>query len=165
MNHSPLRALQIRGRLCQVRIDGFFLDDEERHAMANLSYRHPATSPAAKTTWRKVSLLDGSVYRPPEYSLVGWASTEKPEYPQWRRQGLALPPPVLDIYALFARRLPNMTGGHGWGNMMNRQTVFEVLFLRRVAGNYYERVGMGRLCGNEVEAAFDNNSEQDIVLI
>ncbi|KAM7212786.1 Heterokaryon incompatibility protein (HET) domain containing protein [Rhypophila decipiens] len=162
MDHSPLRALQIRGRLCQVRIHWFFLDDEERRAMANLSYHRPQTAPAARTTWRKVSLLDG-LYRPPEHSLVGWTSTEKPEYPQWP-QALALPP-ALNIRALFARRLPNMTVGHGWGNITNRQTVFEVLFLRRVTENYYERVGMGRLCGNDVEAAFNNNSEQDIVLI
>ncbi|KAK4207503.1 hypothetical protein QBC37DRAFT_406167 [Rhypophila decipiens] len=162
MDQSRLRALQIRGRLCQVRIDGFFVHDEERRAMANLTYRHPESASDARTTWRKVSLLDG-LYRPPEHSLVGWASTEKPEYPQWP-QGLALPP-SLDIYALFARQLPNMTGGHCWENMTNRQTAFEVLFLRPVTGNYYERVGMGRLCGNDVEAAFNNNSEQDIVLI
>ncbi|KAK4228092.1 heterokaryon incompatibility protein-domain-containing protein, partial [Podospora fimiseda] len=140
-NHTPLRVLELHGRLYPFRVHGLFADDDERDAVAKLTHRR-RNPPPARRAWRRVTLDTNST------EVIGWASIESPEFQnQKNERDSAL------VYALFVRRLPRMEGGYGWGYWTDWHTVFEVLFLKKVEKglNYYERVGMGRVFGPEVE--------------
>ncbi|KAK4163748.1 heterokaryon incompatibility protein-domain-containing protein [Cladorrhinum sp. PSN259] len=162
-NHSSFKVLQLRARLLKVRIHEYFPTDDERKAAANLTYRLPKTAPAAKT-WRRVTALVG----PEPQFIIGWASVEHARY---HRDINSIPDTSLDddsVYALFVRKLSKIAGGYGWGNWTNHQTAFEVLYVTRADHDgcqyCYERVGIGRLFGGDVEACYAAAEEMDVML-
>ncbi|KAK4459666.1 heterokaryon incompatibility protein-domain-containing protein [Cladorrhinum samala] len=162
-DHSPLRALEIRGRLHECKIYAFFGSDKGRQAAAYLTYRNSETAPA-RTKWRAVALGQPSTHQ----YIIGWASVESAE-----EQDLGERRIPIAVQALFVRRMPFMPGGYGWGHWTDNQTAFEVLFLRPLTETpealsgppCYMRVGMGRLFGDEVESCYKAAKDTDIRLI
>lgn len=161
--YRHFQIVKIRERAHQVCIHGVFPTDDMITTAAKLTYREPEEAPATNV-WRQVTLVGPQ----PEFT-VGWASVEHPDYQG--NQTEALP---ATIYVLFVSSLPGMRGGlGGGGNLSGRQTAFEVLFLRPATsdGNLgqgshcYERVGMGRLCGNEAEGYFETAQDTDFFCV
>jgi hypothetical protein len=111
--------------------------------------------------WRRAS-LDEDVQ-----VITGWASIEHPDY--YQADDTFQGPAGMQVLALFLTRIPGVVGGYGFGNWRNTQTAFTVLFLRSVDvpgwNGCYERLGVGRLFGNAVEACFETLQEDTIWLI
>jgi hypothetical protein len=109
---------------------------------------------SAKDLWRKVC----SYLRPTE--ITGWASFEHPDYQEDSvfRTGL-------NIYAFHISTTSRVLGGYGLGYLTPWHDVFNVLLVRNIDGRKYERVGVGRLFGKEIEKGFRIATAQDIELI
>ncbi|KAL7621086.1 hypothetical protein AAE478_008399 [Parahypoxylon ruwenzoriense] len=164
-------ALKISGHLLPVRIDGPFASAEDRGIAAALTDHSPDFGRGA---WRRVAMVAD-----PE-TVAGWASVEHPglqtdegcraaseqgeeegggEGGRWR------------LWALVFTRIEKVEGGFGFGNLMGYHAAFQVLFLRarRIPefgfGKCYERVGVGRLFGNEVDALLRDAERREVWLV
>ncbi|KAI1467801.1 HET-domain-containing protein [Daldinia caldariorum] len=153
-NDSRFALLQLGGRLQPVIIDGHFDNADETGASALLTDHKPDFG---RDMWRRVALVDA-----PE-ELVGWASIEHPDHQNRENNRINGP-----IYAFFVASTCKSDTGYGFGNWSNQHTVYQVLFLSSVVvpghDNCYERLGTGRLFGNNVEAAFGKLKEDLIWL-
>ncbi len=175
-NARRFSVLGLSGRLLPVRIHNYFVDDDDddgedaRVAAALTSHRQDF----GRETWRKVT-ADAAAVSP--HVVVGWASVEHPDYQAGRGPPPPPPPPEGDdggerrIYALFVASIENIDQGLAVGNVVTGHlTTYKALYLRRRAGvpgyeDAYERVGVGRLFGNEVEALFRSTREERIWLV
>jgi hypothetical protein len=152
--------LGMKGRLLRVRIHGEFDSEGDRKVAAALTGHKPDFG---RDMWRRATTESE-----PDV-VVGWASIEHPEWQDGDEQGntthaeaapdderLISQGEVVD--ALFVTRIAKAKGGLGYGNWTGYQAVFKVLFLRPVDipsfGTCYERLGTGRLFGNDIDAAF-----------
>lgn len=151
--------LGMKGRLLRVRIHGEFDSDGDRGAAAALTGHKPDFG---RDMWRKTTTESE-----PDV-VVGWASIEHPDWQDGDVQAKAAHPEGGSdarlisggevVYAFFLTRIAKAKGGLGYGNWTGHQAVFKVLFLRPVDipsfGTCYERLGTGRLFGNDVDASF-----------
>ncbi len=156
-NDNRFVALALEGCLLKVNVQAEFRGKEDTDVAARLTEHEPDFG---RDMWR-VSRLSK-----PE-TIIGWASVEHPEY----QADTASRPPGI-IYALAMFRLEKANGGVAFGNLNNRHKAFTVLFVRRVvatgfreASSCYERLGVGRLFGPEVEADYGLANEETLWLI
>ncbi|KAK1760456.1 heterokaryon incompatibility protein-domain-containing protein [Echria macrotheca] len=160
--HSEFRVLRIHGRVYQLSIRGQFADDEDRVAATKLSRRRENLPRRLASTsqmhWRRVSLNAA-----PEFT-IGWASLEDPDFQT--DEALST---CGTIYALFVARTPRIQGGYEFGNVTGYHTAFQVLFLTKVnastSDDCYQRIGYGRLFGNDVDKCFGSVAEETIWLL
>lgn len=151
--------IRMEGRLTPVLIHGTFGSKGDR-AVAGALTNH--NSDFTRDMWRRATTESEPNV------VVGWASIEHPDWQNGDGQGNAPHPdggPAQQstwsgqaAHALFLARISTESGGLGYGNLNGRQVVFVVLFLRPVDipgfGTCYERLGTGRLFGNDIDAAF-----------
>lgn len=154
-NLTRFAILKLHGRLVHTQIFCRFSDANDVDLAAEMTGRKPEFG---RRLWRKVALE-----KDPDI-LIGWASIEHPDY-----QRTAALEKEGRIFALFLRRRPQMPGGWGFGNLWDFQTAFDVLFLRRVKieghDHCYERLGVGRMFGNEVEESFEAQQGEEVNLV
>jgi hypothetical protein len=151
--------LGMKGSLVRVRIHQEFDSEGDRKVAAALTGHKPDFG---RDMWRRVTTeSDPDV-------VVGWASIEHPEWQGGEDRGNATHAEAAPdarlisqgevVHALFLTRIAKAKGGFGYGNWTGYQAVFKVLFLRPVDipsfGTCYERLGTGRLFGNDIDAAF-----------
>ena len=157
-NERRFAALEVCGRLTTVRLHGHFACKEDAGRAAVLTAHKPDFG---RDMWRRASLDED-----PQV-ITGWASIEHPDY--YQANDTFQGPAGMQVLALFLTRIPGVVGGYGFGNWRNTQTAFTVLFLRSVDvpgwNGCYERLGVGRLFGNAVEACFETLQEDTIWLI
>lgn len=146
--------LGVKGRLTKVRIHGEFESESDSAVVAALTNHEPGFG---RDMWRRATTESE-----PDV-VVGWASLEHPDWQedathpegganlQSARHGEL-------VHALFVARIAKAKGGLGYGNWTGHQAVFKVLFLRPVdipgLRACYERLGTGRLFGNDVDVSF-----------
>lgn len=155
-------ALALTGVLLPVHLQAsYFETSREADAAATLTaHDRPDLS---RECWR-------SVARPQAPRVItGWALLEDP--------GLCSRDPGDgprlyndDVYALVLGRLTKVRGGWGYGSLLGYNTAFEVLFVKQVAGRprynpCFERVGVGRLFGPDVDVDFRNSLETRLWLM
>jgi len=144
-------SLYIKGKMVQVLVWEKFTDERDLE-IASATSGHRVDS--AKSTWRTVC----SGLLPTE--IAGWASFEDPSY-----LGESLFQNGLKIYVLHISTISRLPGGYGLGYLTPWHDVFNVLFVKKVEGGKYERVGIGRLFGKEIEKQFCTATAQYVTLI
>lgn len=92
--------------------------------------------------------------------VTGWASVEHSEY-QVLGSGDIVTTPVL---AFVVASVENLDTGAAFGYIWKmRSTAYKVLYVRPVSvpgkNNVYERVGVGRLFGEEVDVIFKSSED------
>jgi hypothetical protein len=151
--------LGMKGRLLRVRIHGEFDSGGDRGVAAKLTGHKPDFG---RDMWRRATTESE-----PDV-VVGWASIEHPEWQDGEDRGNATHAQAAPdarligqgevVHAFFLTRIAKAEGGFGFGNWTGFHAVFNVLFLRPVDipgfGTCYERLGTGRLFGNDIDAAF-----------
>lgn len=182
-NYARFFALRLHGRLLPALVHDFFRSEEDIGIAANVT-DHGANF--GRCLWRRVTTVEE-----PD-SIVGWASLEHPEYqdpdpesppedPSQRQQEQNAgsgegqrqqqPRQPEDLFAFAVESMPKTPGGFGFGNLRGYQTSFKVLYLARKEvpafgdDECFERVGTGRLFGNEVEALFRGAEERTLWLV
>lgn len=156
-NSRRFFILGLTGRLQTVQIHDYFDDDDDTKVVAKLtSHREDF----GRETWRKVTIDEISP------SVVGWASVEHPDcQTDGPLEGRSQP-----LHALFVSSVENIDEGFAVGNLITAHlTAYKVVYLRRaeISGyeNAYERVGVGRIFGNEVDALFRMLKEEKVLLV
>ncbi|KAI1346927.1 heterokaryon incompatibility protein-domain-containing protein [Xylaria sp. FL0043] len=147
-NDSRFVVLGISAVVQPVRVDEVFpsLDDAYTALQATCYRGEP------KKTWRRVSI-------PSNPNLIaGWAALEAPSY----RSTATCRPSLEAVHALYIRKIDRYSDG--W-----YRYVFEVLYLRSVErqgfADCFERIGVGRLFGANVERFFDTTEKTLIYLV
>jgi len=161
-NDGRFAALHVSGRLAAVEIHSLFADEDDRTAAANVTGHRPAFG---REVWRRVTT-------PQTPGIVaGWASLEHPDFQDGNSSSVEV------VMALFAAVRTKVQGGWLLGNASPHLTAYDVLYLRRVqipelavspAGkdrDCYERVGVGRLFGGEVDNMFKSTEKSKIWLV
>lgn len=149
--------LGIKGRLMRVRVHGEFESDDDCRTAATLTSHSPDFG---RDMWRRVTTE--SV---PDV-VVGWASIE---HPDWQGDGHGPPSQSTGqgglVHALFVSRMGKIKGGLGYSNWTGHQAVYKVVFTRPVNipgfGTCYERLGTGRLFGNDIDATFQGMQDME----
>ncbi|KAK3353827.1 heterokaryon incompatibility protein-domain-containing protein [Lasiosphaeria hispida] len=154
--NEQLMVLCLHAKLQPVILGQFFSSIEEKQIVSDLAWRRPRVG---MDNWRMVaSPLD------PDH-IAGWASIEHPEMQIDENN------PVDSheaVYALHVSTVWHVPGGFPLGYMQGIHHVYNVLFVRRAQNTrdgYYERVGVGRLFGREVDQGLKHAAAADIFLI
>lgn len=149
--------LGVKAPLMRVRVYGEFESEDDTKAAAALTTHLPDFG---RDMWRRVTSESDP------NTVVGWASIEHPEWQDdaddaTYQDGGPSSPLIGQgtvVHALFVSRIGRVKGGLGYGNWSGYQAAFKVLFVRPVDirgfGTCYERVGTGRIFGNDVDTAF-----------
>ncbi|XXH01724.1 hypothetical protein Hte_008085 [Hypoxylon texense] len=147
-NDNRFVVLGIQAVVQPVRVDEVFASLEDVYTARSAT----CYVGEADATWRRVST-------PSDPNLIaGWASLEAPSYrsPAARRSSLE------GIHALCIEKIDR--GDEGW-----YQYAFVVLYLRPVERqgfpSCFERIGVGRLFGPDVERFFDTTEKTRIYLV
>jgi hypothetical protein len=148
---NQFACLCMTGKAQQVVMRERFYQEQDLEVACSVS-GHGVES--AKALWRKVC----SNLRPTE--ITGWASIEHPNY-----QEESVFEAGLEIYAFLISTTWGVLGGYGLGYLTPWHDIFNVLFVTHIDGERYERVGVGRLFGKEIEKGFRIATAQDIELI
>ena len=160
--------LGVKAQLMRVRVHEEFESEDDTKAAAVLTTHSPDFG---RGMWRRVTTESEP------NTIVGWASIE---HPDWQDDGedsdthqnegplSQLIGQGRIVQALFVSRIGKVKGGLGYGNWRGYQAAFKVLFVQPVDipgfGTCYERVGTGRLFGNDVDAAFKGlRNESELV--
>ncbi|KAI8634654.1 heterokaryon incompatibility protein-domain-containing protein [Xylariaceae sp. FL1651] len=145
-NDGRFAILGVSGRLVEIRLHGMFGNEDDRTAAANVTGHTPSFG---REMWRRVATPETPG------TIAGWASLEHPDFQTDAAcEGSRL------VFALVAAVARKVQGGWLLGNLSPHLTAYEVLYLRRepVPGfdtqgrDCYERIGVGRLFGDEVDA-------------
>lgn len=153
-NENRFVLLHMRGFLQHVYIDAVF---DSKWDAATMAYQtgHDGTQ---QDLWRRLSLpsLPNTV--------AGWASIEHPDYQTdaaCRSNG--------PFYAFLTEQFPGPKGSFGLGHFFTSVPAYKMLVVRMVTvpgfSDVYERVGVGRLFGREINAVFGGLAERDVRLI
>lgn len=158
-------TLVMQGKLLSVRVSGLFDSDSDLDIAATLSgYKidsqhnlHTGFTPVPETRtreyWRKISL---SQY--PEL-LCGWASID---------DMIASSNPILqDVLAFPLMKVAVNYPAFGLGYFWSYCQAYDVLLLRRVANgsSCFERIGVGRVFGQEIEEQLKVITEELLWLV
>ncbi|KAK0513040.1 hypothetical protein JMJ35_005057 [Cladonia borealis] len=161
--YSPLMPIQIERLLSVVDAD---LADEVTSALGNRSDEYESDPrimhldhPSRKGLWRCICL-------PTDPSrIVGWASVEHPELQSDEKIASSSG----SIYALFLERCEEKGGWFHWGSALISRVVFTILLVRRVSipgfNESFERVGVGRLFGEEVNRRYLSTEKTTMSLV
>ena len=150
--------LGMKGQLIQMRVHGEFESENNCKSSAALTGHSPEFG---RDVWRRVTTESEREV------IVGWASIEHPAWQDEDQTEVRAPSHAQAsqmiaqsevVHALFMIRLHKGKGGLGYGNSSDHQPIYLVLFLKPVDvpgfGKCYERLGTGRLVGNDVDASF-----------
>ncbi|CAM1509810.1 Fc.00g001450.m01.CDS01 [Cosmosporella sp. VM-42] len=148
--------LGLKGRVLPATIHGYFEEEDDATAAAKITAHAPNRG---RDSWRRVTTGSQQEF------ITGWASVDHPDYQE--DEVLRLDN---RLCALFVSTIEKGIGGGLFGNWLGHyQTAFKVLFLKPVRvsgfGDCYERVGVGRLFGSDVEADFQSTTTGSIWLI
>ena len=137
---NQFASLYMRGTTLQVLVRDRFNNERDLEITSAVS-GHAGKSD--KTAWRTVcsSLL------PTE--IAGWASFEHPDY-----QDDSLFEDGCELCVFHISTALKVRGGYGLGYLTPWHNVFNVLFVKNINGQKYERLGVGRLFGKEIEKQF-----------
>lgn len=144
-NDGRFVALGVSGRLIQVQLHDPFADEDDRTAAANVTGHGPNFG---REMWCRITTLQTPGV------IAGWASVEHPAFQTTASSECEQAP----IFGLVAAVSQKVQGGWLLGNLSPHLTAYMVLYLRRVQvpgfetkdRDCYERVGVGRLFGDEV---------------
>lgn len=151
-----------QAKYIDVRVTTRF--DSERHSsIAAKCTDH--RSDVQRDHWRAVTLpISGKEERGAQNTIQGWASLEHPQY-----QRTGQDPKEDRVLALRIAVLPEVQMG---GQLMSfSDTAAIVLYIRQVGRGetgdrtFFERLGVGRLFGSDIESRFDAAEEKEIWLI
>ncbi|XXG98940.1 hypothetical protein Hte_005273 [Hypoxylon texense] len=144
--------LQIKGKISTVLVrESFGANDSEVTIAANI------TGYWAKSfghSWTKVC----SRLRPNE--TCGWASLDVSE-----KKPKSASDSELEICALHISTISGVRGGLGLGYLTARHNVLNVLFIKPIEDQKYERIGVGRLFGKEIHKQYRAAVAQTIELV
>ena len=153
--HSSLQPVQIESLLSEQDAD---LADQLT-STCSFKYIPARDYPWGTGLWRSICL-------PTDPSrIVGWASVEHPE--------LQSPEEIASssgsIHALFLERCEEKGGWFHWNSALVTRVVFTVLLVRRVTipgfDDSFERVGVGRLFGDDVDKKYSSATKTTISLV
>ncbi|TGJ78745.1 hypothetical protein E0Z10_g10019 [Xylaria hypoxylon] len=158
-NDGRFAAMGVSGRLIKIRLHGLFADDDDRTAAANITGHGLRFG---REMWRRVTTPETPG------TIAGWASVEHPDFQtdtSCECDG--------GIFALIAAVDRKVQGGWLLGNFSPHLTAYEVLYLRRVQvpgfetkdRDCYERIGVGRLFGNEVGIMYAVTDKSTVWLV
>jgi hypothetical protein len=134
---NKFTSLYMKGKLLQVSVRERFQNEDDLE-IACLASGHDSES--ARNTWRVVC----SRLEPTE--ITGWASFEHPDY-----QDDSVFQNGHEIQVLHISTAMRVRGGYGLGYLSWWHKMFDVLYIRNIQGQKYERVGIGRLFGKDIE--------------
>ena len=147
-------AIWIHGVIQPVRISARFQDQEEIKVVSR------ATACGDKVVyeagWRTVAVSQAPGI------IAGWASLEDPAL---QDDSAFVQAPL--IFVLLVSTIEGVVdASFGLGSIFSH-SVFNVLYLKpsRIVANSYERAGVGRLVGREVEHGFTTAYERSLILI
>ncbi|KAI1267238.1 heterokaryon incompatibility protein-domain-containing protein [Xylariaceae sp. FL1019] len=154
-NDGRFAVLGILGRLMEVRLHGAFQDDDSRTVAGNIT----GHDDVGRDMWRCVTTTASLDL------ISGWASLEHPDF----QSVIAAEP---ELCALVVSVVPKVQGGWLLGKNNPHLSAYEVLYLRKIqipdfedqGRDCYERVGIGRLFGDEVNVAFEATDKSHIWL-
>lgn len=147
-------AIWICGVMQPVRISGKFQDQEEIKVVTRATAC--GDNSVYDAEWRTVAVSQAPGI------IAGWASLEDPAL---QDDSAFVRAPL--IFALLVSTTEGVIdASFGLGNIYSHR-VFNVLYLKPsgVAANLYERAGVGRLVGREVEEGFNKAQERRFILI
>ena len=161
---NPVYSLIIKGNLQSVLVKGKFKYDEDIIKVAeatdhNLRDYDSRGEPSyrkhtGRQLWRKI-------YSPLEHEVVaGWGSFEHPDF-----QNNNVIEIDLSIQALGISFLCGLPFGYGIGSIGPSSVTHNVLFVRKVEGQRFIRVGVGALFGKHIHKGWESSPFQEIELI
>lgn len=163
--HSSLHPVQIENLLSEQDVDLA----EEVTSTPSYNLYHVSKGPEPKiigpdSHWA-MGLWRGICSPTNPSRIIGWASVEHPD--------LQSPEDIASssgsIYALILERWAEKGGWLRWGSFLVSRVVFTVLLLRRVYipgwDETYERVGVGRLFGEEADKRYLSTEYTTISLV
>ncbi|KAK5655978.1 hypothetical protein OQA88_5116 [Cercophora sp. LCS_1] len=147
--HYPITAeytgLHIECALCLVSVWGLFTDNDPTSLPV----------PVPEGPLRKVSLMEGG-----GRDVCGWASFDDSDFQDQRS--------FWDGQDTFALHVLTSKPKNGWleqGLIWGWESLHMVLFVRRVGGDTYRRIGMGGLWGSAVKKKLSNSLRSTIQLV
>ncbi|KAI1776484.1 heterokaryon incompatibility protein-domain-containing protein [Hypoxylon cercidicola] len=144
-------CLHIKGKLSTVLIRESFGTDGEVKIATHVT-RYLAKS--FGHSWTKVC----SHLRPNE--ICGWASFDVSE-----KKPRSTSDAALEICALHISTISGVRGAFGLGYLKTSHSVMNVLFIKRIEGQRYERIGVGRLFGREIHQQYRAAAAQIVELV
>ncbi|KAF2972516.1 hypothetical protein GQX73_g1212 [Xylaria multiplex] len=158
-NDGRFAALGVSGRLMEIQLHDLFTDDDDRTVAANITSQRPSFG---CEMWRGVTTPETPG------TIAGWASIEHPDF-----QTDVSCECDEAIFALIATVSRKVQGGWLLGNFSPHLTAYEVLYLRRVHipgfetrdRDCYERIGVGRLFGDEMGITYAVTDESTVWLV
>ncbi|KAI0804131.1 heterokaryon incompatibility protein-domain-containing protein [Xylaria sp. FL0064] len=162
-NDGRFAVLGVSGRLMQVRLHDFFVNEDDCTAAANVTGHGPSFG---RHMWRRVTTAQTPG------TIAGWASVEHPDFQTVASSESDDADDDL-IFALFAAVARKVQGGWLLGNLSPHLTAYEVLYLRRIQipgfetsdRDCYERIGVGRLFGDEVDKIYAVTDRSGVWLV
>ena len=156
-NENRFIVLTFHSSLILVQLERLLSEDE-----ADLASEITSTTPnyhRGKGLWRCICL-------PTDPSrIIGWASVEHPELQSDEKIASSSG----SIYALLLERCEEKGGWFHWGSALISRVVFTILLVRRVSNpgfnESFERVGVGRLFGEEVNRRYLSTEKTTISLV
>lgn len=160
--------LGMKGRLVSVQVHGEFESEDDCETAAVLTNHSPNFG---RHMWRRVTTESL-----PDF-VIGWASIEHPDWQGANNDDAAhrddLSPSQSigqgqAVHAFVVSRLGKVKGGFGYGNWTGYHAVYHVVFLNPVNipgfGTCYQRLGTGRLFGNDIDSALqETQATEDLV--
>ncbi|KAK3353974.1 hypothetical protein B0T25DRAFT_223712 [Lasiosphaeria hispida] len=158
---AQVMVLCLHAKIQHVILGQFFSSEEDKQLVGDLAWRRPMVG---MDSWRTVaSPLD------PKH-IAGWASIEHPDMQIDKIDPNRDPgtPHGEIVCALYVSTVPGVPGGIPLGYLSTAHHVYNVLFVRRARNTrdgYYERVGVGRLFGREMDQGLKQATAKEVYLI
>lgn len=153
---NKFAALRISGKLVRFVIQEGFSEDEDMQILFNLC-GEAIDNTSAQRFWRKVCTMENPA------EITGWSSIEHPDYQEEvSYEG------GLEVFTLL---VTTSAHDHGYGlgfyglSTNGFYTVYHVLFVRELYGGRFERMGVGRVFGKDVDKAFQRTDVKELELI
>lgn len=180
-NENRFVVLTIHGSLQVIQIEGF-LSEEDAEVAHELTLTTYKTGYKGRYTGRSISrapepkaiapyrpwttgLWRGVCFLSNPGTITGWASVEHPELQSLEETTSCSG----SIYALFVARGEEKGGWFTLANFIVSRVIFSVLLLRRVSvpgfQDCFERVGVGRVFGEEAERQYLSTEKTTISLV
>jgi hypothetical protein len=142
--------LSMNCKALQVVVREKFDNEEDLKIVSKVT----ASGKSAIKTWRTVC----SPSRPSE--VTGWVSLEHSDY-----QDDSVFQEGLYIHAFLIATTSRVSGGFGLGYLGIWHDVFHILLVKNTDSRRYERIGVGRLFGKDIETQLYGATAQDVELI
>jgi hypothetical protein len=176
---SMFTCLAIRGKILPVSVRGFFNEDELTTAAQATDHEQSSVSKMVSIgdeVRRMESAFDpkdsGQEFRSTRQNwrivcplkelevIGGWGSFE---HPHVFIDGTPQPIVEVDCLHVSTRAISSMAGWR-FGYLNIHHPVLNVLYLQRINGRRYRRLGVGRIFEKDIITAFQNSKEQIIEL-